>query len=699
MPPDPMRPDALFPLFAELTGLPGVGPKNLKLFEKIAGSRVKDLLMHAPAGLVDRSPRETVVGAPEGAVVTVEVEVGKHHSQPRASARPYKIEVQDAGVDFLLVYFRGDGDYLRRLLPSGTRRIVSGKIELYDGVYQMPHPDHVVPLEEAESVPRIEPVYPLTAGLSLRILSKVTAAALDTIPELPEWLDAALVSREKWPSWATAIRALHHPQGPRDLEGGAPVRRRLAYDEFLSHQIALGLARARAQRGKGEPTVGDGRLRARVLAALPYAPTGAQSRALSEIERDMGSELRMMRLLQGDVGSGKTLVALLSMLIAIEAGGQAALMAPTEILARQHMAGLAELAESVGVTLEILTGRDKGRAREDKLERLAAGEIDVLIGTHALFQKDIGFRDLRLAVIDEQHRFGVAQRMALAEKGTADVLVMTATPIPRTLALAQYGDMDVSVLDEKPPGRQPIETRLFSLDRLEEMVAAVGRALEGGARAYWVCPLVEDSEVSDLAAAEARYRALSAVLGPERVALVHGRMTPAEKDEAMARFVSGAAQLLVATTVIEVGVNVPEATVIVIEHAERFGLAQLHQLRGRVGRGSAKSHCFLLYQGPLTEAGRARLSIMRESEDGFRLAEEDLRLRGAGDLLGVKQSGLPAFRIADAETQTDLMQIAHDDARLVLARDPELSSERGRALRMLLHLTDRDEAVKFLAAG
>ncbi len=694
-----MRPDLLFPLFAELTTLPGVGPKNLKLFEKVAGSRVKDLLLTPPHSLVDRTPRASLAGAPEGAVVTVEVEVGQHHAQPRSSGRPYKIEVRDAELDFLLVFFRGDGDYLRRLLPSGQRRVVSGKIELYDGVFQMAHPDHVVPLDEADSVPRIEPVYPLTAGLSLRVLSKTLGAALDTVPDLPEWIDPALAAREGWPAWKAALGRLHAPESPRDLEPSAPARRRLAYDEFLAHQMALGLARAQAQRGKGAPTVGDGRLRDRVLAALPYRPTGAQARAIDEIARDMGQDLRMMRLLQGDVGSGKTLVALMAMLIAIEAGGQAALMAPTEILARQHRAGLEEIAGPAGVVFETLTGRDKGRAREDKLERLAAGAIDILLGTHALFQKDIGFKDLRLAVIDEQHRFGVAQRMALAEKGTADVLVMTATPIPRTLALAQYGDMDVSVLDEKPPGRQPIETRLVSIDRLEEMAAGVGRALDRGARAYWVCPLVEDSEVSDLAAAEARYRALAAALGADRVALVHGRMSPADKDAAMARFVSGAAQLLVATTVIEVGVNVPEATLMVIEHAERFGLAQLHQLRGRVGRGDQASHCFLLYQGPLTESGRARLSILRESEDGLRLAEEDLRLRGAGDLLGLKQSGLPEFRIADPERQTDLMAIAQDDARLQLARDPNFETERGKALQMLLHLTDRDAAIRFLAAG
>ena len=705
------RPEALFPLFAPITTLPGIGPKNAKLYEKLAGPVIRDLLFLAPTGVVDRRKRASVQGAPEGSVVTVEIVVGKHappKGLPRkGSNRPYKIAARDAELDFQLIFFHAQKDYLEKLLPEGARRVVSGKIELFDGMVQMVHPEHAVTPEEADSIPEIEPVYPLTAGVSLRMLSKVLAPALEALEAapLPEWLDPALLSRESWPCWRAAIEEMHEPKGAADLEPSAPPRQRLAYDELLAHQMGLALARAQAKRGKGRVSKGDGRLRERLLNALPYAPTGAQTRVIAEIEQDMGQGLRMMRLLQGDVGAGKTLAAFMAMLIAIEGGGQAALMAPTEILARQHAAGLAALAEKVGVVVEVLTGRDKGRLREDKLEALAGGRIDILIGTHALFQEDVSFADLRLAVIDEQHRFGVAQRMALSEKGAdgeggaADVLLMSATPIPRSLALAQYGDLDISILDEKPPGRQPVETRIVSLDRYEEVADSLKRAVEGGTQAYWVCPLVEDSEVSDLAAAEARARALAATLGGDVVALVHGRMTPAEKDAAMSRFVSGAARVLVATTVIEVGVDVPNASLIVIEHAERFGLAQLHQLRGRVGRGAKASHCLLLYGGPLSENGRARLQIMRESEDGFRLAEEDLRLRGAGDLLGVKQSGLPRFRIADLERQSALMKMAQDDARLVLTRDPELTSERGKALRLLLHLHDRDHAASFLGGG
>ena len=700
-----MREDVLFPLFAEQITLPGVGPKNRALFEKVAGGpHVRDLLLTAPTGVIDRAQRDTILGAPEGSVVTVEVEIGTHRPNLRKGKQPYRIDVTDAGTTFHLIFFHAHGEYLNRLLPMGERRVISGKVERFDSVYQMPHPDHVVPLAEAGEIPLAEPVYPLTAGLSLRVLGKVMRAALESVPDLPEWLDPAFQAREGLPSWREAVRTLHAPQGVSDVEPSAPARRRLAYDELLAHQLGLGLARDAMRSGRegggAVVTQGDGRLRAAVLAQLPYSPTGAQSRAVAEIEADMAAPLRMMRLLQGDVGAGKTLVALLSMLIAVEAGGQAALMAPTDILARQHLDSLLPLTESVGVRLGALTGRDKGRAREDKLEAVASGEIDILVGTHALFQRGVEFRELRLAVIDEQHRFGVAQRMALAEKGgAADVLAMTATPIPRTLALANYGDMDVSILDEKPPGRKPIETRLVSIDRYEEVVAGVARAIAGGARAYWVCPLVEESEVIDVAAAEERFRALAATLGEQTVALTHGRLPAAEKDAAMARFVAGEAKVLVATTVIEVGVNVPEATLIVIEHAERFGLAQLHQLRGRVGRGGDASHCLLLYGGPLSEAGRARLSIMRETEDGFRLAEEDLRLRGAGDLLGVKQSGLPAFRVADVERQGDLMQIAQDDARLALSQDPSLTGERGQALRLLLQLLGRDEAMKYLGSG
>ncbi len=440
-------------------------------------------------------------------------------------------------------------------------------------------------------------------------------------------------------------------------------------------------------------------MRKALIEALPYSLTPSQTRAVAEIVADLAKPERMLRLLQGDVGSGKTVVALLACAAVIEGGRQAALMAPTEILARQHFNTITPLAAAAGIRVAILTGRERGRERSDILARLAFGEIHVLVGTHAMFQEDVEFRDLALAVVDEQHRFGVHQRLALASKGVAvDVLVMTATPIPRTLVLTYFGDMDVSELREKPAGRRPVDTRAVPLSRLDEIVEAVGRALAEGRSVYWVCPLVEESENIDLAAAEDRFAALEQRFGA-MVALVHGRMKGVEKDRAMARFAAGETRLLVATTVIEVGVDVPEATVMVIEHAERFGLAQLHQLRGRIGRGAEASSCLLLYKPPLGDSAKARLEIMRATEDGFRIAEEDLKLRGEGDVLGTRQSGMPGFRVARIHLHGKLIGPARDDASLILVRDPKLASSRGQALRHLLYLFERDEAIRLIRAG
>ena len=693
------RPEILWPLFGDLEALPGIGKKTAKLYEKLGVTRPRDLLFLPPHNVIDRRVRPSVAGVAPGEVATALVEVGAHQP-PRTRGRPYRVVVRDAGAEFMLVFFNAREDWVRRSLPEGQRRVVSGKTEIYDGVLQMTHPDHILTEAEAEGLPEFEPVYPLTAGLGQRALARATEGAVALAPSLPEWINGPLKSEKGWPDWRAALEALHAPNGREALSPTAPARQRLAYDEILAHQLTLALARARVKRARGRRNAGDGALRQKLLAALPYEPTGAQTRAAAEIADDMAGEARMLRMLQGDVGAGKTLVAMLSLLVAVEAGGQGAMMAPTEILARQHLKSLSDLADLIGVRIALLIGKLGAAERREVLAGVASGDIDIVVGTHALFSKDVAFKDLRLAVVDEQHRFGVKQRMELASKGEGvDVLIMTATPIPRSLALANYGDLDISVLDEKPPGRQPVDTRLISLARYDDVVARLKAAVAEGRRAYWVCPLVEESEVSDLTAAEDRARALGSTLGPGVVALVHGRMSSEEKEAAMTRFQTGEAQVLVATTVIEVGVDVPEATIIVIEQAERFGLAQLHQLRGRVGRGGEASTCLLMYRGPLGKTAEARLTMLRESEDGFRIAEEDLRLRGAGDLLGVAQSGLPRFRIADLETDGALLAIAQKDARLALESEGALQGERGNALRTLLYLHDGDAAIQYLDGG
>ncbi len=693
------RPPVLFGLFGEITGLPGIGPGTARHLAQMEITRPRDLVFTLPTGMVDRRRRAGLLGVPAGQVVTLDVTVEAHHP-PRSRGRPYRVAVSDGHTSFALVWFRAQGGYLKELLPVGARRLVSGKLDYFDGIAQIAHPEHVLPPDEAAEIPEFEPVYPLTVNLGARAMAKAVQAALGRLPDLAEWIDPGVLAARGWPGWADALRAAHAPREPGDTLAEAPARARLAYDEFLAHQLTLALARAARRRGRGRATAGDCTLRARMLGALSYVPTGAQTRAAEEIAADMGAPERMHRLLQGDVGSGKTLVAMLALLTAVEAGGQGVLMAPTEILARQHLESLAPLAEAAGVRLELLTGRDAGAARAAKLADLAAGRIGILVGTHAVFSGDVAFGDLRLAVVDEQHRFGVRQRLELGAKGQAtDVLVMTATPIPRSLTLTQFGHMDVSVLDEKPPGRQPVTTAVMSLDKLDAVVAQLRSAVAAGRQAYWICPLVEDSAASDLTAAEARFADLAARLGAQNVALVHGQMPPARKDAEMARFAEGRCGVLVATTVIEVGVNVPNASIMVIEHAEGFGLAQLHQLRGRVGRGAARSTCLLLYRPPLSEAGARRLELLRETQDGFRIAEEDLAMRGAGDVIGTAQSGLPRFRIGDLERQAGLMAVAADDARTLLARDPDLGTPRGTSVRALLWLLEQDRALTLLTAG
>jgi ATP-dependent DNA helicase RecG len=700
-----MRPAVLNPLFAPLTSLAGIGPKQEKLYQHLLGrgeasARVIDLLFHLPSGTIDRRARPKLRDVAFGQVVTVAVKVDRHRPPPPQRSRaPYLIYASDDTGDIVLTFFKARKEYLDKLLPVGEWRYVSGTAAIYDGMLQMVHPDRVVSEADLAKLPLVEPVYPLTEGLGLNQVRRAADTALTRIPTLPEWQDPSWLARERFPDFGEALRLLHRPAEPTDVLPERLAWSRLAYDELLAGQVALALVRAHLRRPAGRSTPGTGHLRKKLIEALPFSLTPSQARALAEIIADLAKPERMLRLLQGDVGSGKTVVALLAAAAVVEAGRQAALMAPTELLTRQHFNTVAPLAAAAGINVAILTGRERGPERSDILKRLAFGDIHILIGTHAVFQEDVEFRDLAMAIVDEQHRFGVHQRLALARKGEAvDVLVMTATPIPRTLVLTYFGDMDISELREKPAGRKPVDTRTIPLARHEEVVEGVSRALAEGRRVYWVCPLVEESENVDLAAAEDRFADLKARFGA-LVGLMHGRMKGADKDRAMESFAAGETRLLVATTVIEVGVDVPQATVMVIEHAERFGLAQLHQLRGRIGRGAEHSTCLLIYKGPLGDTAKARLKIMRETEDGFRIAEEDLRLRGEGDVLGTRQSGLPAFKVARVEFHGKYIGAARDDAALVLARDPTLSTPRGEALRHLLYLFERDEAVRLIRAG
>ena len=699
-----MRPALLDPLFAPASTLPGVGPKNAKLFDKLLdrsrGARVVDVLFHLPYAALDRRARPKIRDAERDAIATLEVRVVEHRPPPSPRSKaPYKVLVEDETGDVELVFFLANVEWIKKRLPVGATRWVSGKLEMWDGHLQMVHPDRVMDAEELARMPAVEPVYGLTEGLYPRVVAKAAQGALARLPRLPEWIDDATLRRLKAPSFADALAALHAPSAPGDIDPAGPAATRLAYDELLANQLALLLVRARMRGAAGRAHVSAGRLAGKIIAALPFELTGSQAQAWAEIRADLGEPKRMIRLLQGDVGSGKTIVALLAMADVVEAGRQAALMAPTEILARQHFDRMRPFAEAAGLRLALMTGRDKAPERRQGLAALAAGEIDIVVGTHALFQESVAFRDLGFAVVDEQHRFGVHQRLALAGKGEAvDLLVMTATPIPRTLVLAYFGDMDVSALLEKPPGRLPIDTRAMPLERLDEVVAAIGRAIAGGARAYWICPLVEESEALDVAAAEERAAALRQFFG-DAVGLAHGRMKGPERDAAMERFQRGETKALVATTVVEVGVDVPEATIMVIEHAERFGLAQLHQLRGRVGRGAGRSSCLMLYKGPLGEAARARLEILRETDDGFRIAEEDLRLRGEGDVLGARQAGVPGFRLARLEVHGALLRLARAQAEAALANGERLRGEENRSLRFLLYLFERDEAAPLMEAG
>ena len=692
------RPADLNPFFSETTSLKGVGPRVAEALGRAMGTRLKDLLLTPPSSLIDRSNRPKISDAKTDEICTFHVTVGQH-IVPSNRNRPYRVRVFDETGDMTLTFFKARADYLNRVLPEGSQRIVSGKTEVFNAQLQMTHPDYILHPDKIDELRLYETLYPLSAGLSQKVAGKAMMGALQRLPTLPEWLDKNMLSKQDWPSFHEAIIRIHQPEHPIDIKIDAPPRLRLAYDELLAKQLAIAIVRENTRRSKGRALQASGQYVDDVLKGAPFKPTNAQNHAFAEISADMTSPYRMARLLQGDVGAGKTFVAALTCAQAAEAGVQTALMAPTEILARQHAQTLKSLLAPAGLTVEAVTGRDKGNSRDALATGLAEGYIDVVVGTHALFQEKVEFKDLGLVIIDEQHRFGVHDRLKLTEKGhKPDLLVMTATPIPRTLALTSYGDLDISKLDEKPAGRKPIETRILPMQRLDDVIEGVERAIKKGDQIYWVCPLVEDSDLIDLTSVQDRHRQLSAIFG-DRVGLLHGRMSGQEKESISQGFKRGTYDVLVATTVIEVGVDAPNATIMVIEHAERFGLAQLHQLRGRVGRGDKQSTCLLLYKGPLSVNGKSRLEIMRQTEDGFLIAEKDWELRGSGDLLGARQSGLPEYKLADLDRHKSLLETAVQDARFLTQQDPQLSSERGQAARNLLYLFEQDFGIALMKAG
>jgi len=692
-----MRPEILFPLFAPVDTLKGVGPRVAPLLQRLAGPVVRDVLFLTPHSLVRRTPAD-LSAALDGQVMTFELTV-EEVQKPRTSVQPLRIRVSDPTGFLTLVFFGRFGDQIATRHPVGARRIVSGKVEDDKFGRQMVHPDYILPPEKRDEIPQLEAIYPATEGLPARRVRTFAHEALARAPELPEWQDPAWLARERFPAWRAALDRLHNPESEADLAPQSPHYRRLAYDELLAQQLAM--AQRKAERRKAPAAkIAASEIAAKVRADLPFAFTGAQDRALDEIRADLAAGERMSRLIQGDVGSGKTVVAMCAMADVAAAGGQSALMAPTEILARQHYETISGPLTEHGIGVILLTGRDKGAGRAEKLRALASGAAKVAVGTHALFQGDVAFDRLELAVVDEQHRFGVSERQRLQTKGQAvHLLAMSATPIPRTLELTMYGDLDVSRIDEKPPGRTPVATRAAPMTRIAEVEARLRAAVKGGAQAFWICPLVSESELIDLKAAETRATELKQTIGPS-VGLIHGKMPAAAKDAVMAEFADGKLSVLVATTVVEVGVNVPNATIMVIEQAERFGLAQLHQLRGRVGRGRQESACVLLYDPPLSETAQKRLDILRRTDDGFLIAETDLELRGGGDALGLKQSGFPDYVFADVlGPHRDLIAAAGDDARLIVNRDPELKSERGKALRVLQELFDWKAGLGLRDAG
>ncbi|MDG2474723.1 MAG: ATP-dependent DNA helicase RecG [Paracoccaceae bacterium] len=692
------RPERFFPLFSSVNSLAGVGPKATVGFKNLGVTRVRDLLFFLPLGGIKRLKEKDLESKYLPSTITIEITVKSYRQTKRSN--PIRVLVTSSKFKLELVFFHARLDWIKSVLPIDEKRVISGKVEVFSTGLQMVHPDYIVKSSDINLIPDFEPIYSLSKGITQKFMIKTIAQALDKNIPFQEWIHKSILQKFRWPDFSSALSMVHNPKHIREIRPNSLARERLAFDELFAQQISLALARMHFRRTRGVSIVGSGFLIKKLREKLAFTLTSAQEEAISEINGDLGSKLRMNRLLQGDVGSGKTIVALISMLTVVEFGGQAALLAPTEILAKQHYEAITTITNELNISVTLLTGRDKGKLRGSKLAEIRSGSAQIIIGTHALFQESVGYQNLVFAVIDEQHRFGVQQRMNLVKKGiNVDVLVMTATPIPRSLSLTYYGDMDISILYEKPENRKPVKTAVMSESKIEGIFDRLEISLNDGRRVYWVCPLIEDSEVLRLTSAELRRRSLKERFPQQNIGLIHGQMSSEDKDATMHKFSTGEINLLVSTTVIEVGVDVPSASIMIVEAAERFGLAQLHQLRGRVGRGTEQSSCILIYSGKLAKTSKARLEILRDTEDGFEISEADLRIRGAGDVLGLQQSGLPKFLIADLATQNHLLEIARDDSRKLLKSDPRLITTRGAAVRDLLYLMDMQGSFAFIQVG
>ena len=694
-----MRPSYLNNLLSPINLVTGIGPKIEKLFNRIDINLKVHFLWHLPHNIIKRQKHENIHNDQINTLVTLKIKVLKHVPS-RFKKQPYRVHCLCNETPIDIVFFYARHPVVKKNLPEEEIRYVSGKLEYFRNTYQITHPSHIIETKGINEIKNIEPIYSLTAGLSQKIISKYIEQIIKNIPDLNEWIDEIYLIKYRFLNWKNSIVRIHNPDKIEDINNQNIYRRRLAFDELLAHQLAIAIIRNYNQKKKGIVISSNNKLYEKFLKNLKFKLTTSQKKVVEEITIDLESENQMIRLLQGDVGSGKTVVALIAMLKTVESGYQSVLMVPTSILANQHFENFCDLLSDLNLNVEILTSKDKGKDRINKLKLIANGNINIIIGTHALIQEDVVFHKIGLAVIDEQHRFGVYQRMVFHYKGKRpSILVMSATPIPRTLALASYGDMDESRLTEKPLGRKTIKTTSLTLNKVNKLIERIKiHIANSNSKFYWVCPLIEESEELDLKAATLRYQHLDKIF-KNKVLLMHGQLNEKEKEQIMYKFINEDYRILVATTVIEVGIDIKSATTIIIEHAERFGLAQLHQLRGRVGRSNLDSFCILLHKEIIGDNAKKRINKMIETNDGFLISEEDLKIRGAGEILGKKQSGLPSFKIAELSFDSDLLEDVRKYVEKISKNNPKLENNEGEKLRSLLYLYERDAAIKTLLAG